>query len=229
MLFSKPLTLKPDTPSSHPALEKPIADARVSAGIGYGESKWVAETLLLRAREAAGLRATVVRVGQMAGDTRVGGWNKQEWVGAIVRLGQIVHALPMRDEPVTWVPVDTAAAALIDMARSEEPVFNLVAPVSSDWQTVFGAFAERLNLPLIKYDEWAARVLAAADSDISAEDVQPFALASFFQAGNFGEGALVSTIRACEVSPTLAKMSPIGKQDVALYVDFWEKIGFLRS
>lgn len=223
------LTPITDTPANQIALEEPIKDPRSCAGLGYGESKWVAESLLLRAREAVGLRTATVRVGQIAGDTRVGGWNKQEWVGAIARLGQIVKALPERDEPVTWIPVDIVATALVDMARSEDPVFNLVAPVASDWRTVFGAFAEHLGLPLIKYDEWVSRVTAAAETNTSAEDIQPFALARFFQVGNFGEGALVSTERACEASPALASMAPISEQDVALYVNFWRKIGFLRG
>ncbi|KZV64715.1 hypothetical protein PENSPDRAFT_690491 [Peniophora sp. CONT] len=115
------------------------------------------------------------------------------------------------------------------MARSEEPVFNLVSPVPSDWQTVFGAFAKRLSLPLIKYDEWAARVSAAAEANTREEDMQPLALADFFQAGMFGEGTAISTERACQVSPALAKMSPIGEKDVALYVGYWTKIGFLHA
>lgn len=211
------------------ALEEPIRDPKLAAGIGYGESKWVAETLLLRAREAVGLRAATVRVGQISGDTRVGGWNKQEWVGAIARLGQIVRALPDRDEPISWVPVDIVATALIDMARSEKPVFNLVAPTPSDWKTVFGAFSQQLGLPLIKYDEWTACVSAAAESNTNNEDVQPLALADFFRAGVFGEDAKISTVRACEASPALANMSPVGAKDVALYLDFWKRIGFLHA
>lgn len=216
-------------PSNSPALERPIWNPRLCVGMGYGESKWVAETLLLRAHEAVGLRTGIVRVGQIAGDTRVGGWNKQEWVGAIARLSQIVKAIPDRDEPVSWVPVDIVAAALIDMARTEEPVFNLVAPTPSDWKTVFGAFAQRLDLPIIGYEEWIARVSAAAESNTSEENVQPFALAGFFQAGVFGEGTAISTERACKASPALAHMSPIGEKDVLLYMDFWKRIGFLHA
>ncbi|VDB85408.1 unnamed protein product [Peniophora sp. CBMAI 1063] len=216
-------------PENQIALEEPILDARLSAGIGYGESKWVAETLLLRARDAVGLRASTVRVGQIAGDTRVGGWNKQEWVGAIARLGQMVHAIPERDEPISWVPVDVVATTLIDMTRSEEPVFNLVAPVPSDWKTVFGAFAKQLNLPLMAYDKWTSRVSAAAETYTGDRDVQPLALADFFQAGKFGEGTTISTERACKASPALANMSPIGEKDVTLYLDFWKRIGFLNA
>lgn len=80
------------------AREKPIMDPRISASIGYAESKWIAETIVLNALREIGLRASVVRVGQLAGDTRYGGWNKQEWVGAITRVSQIVQAFPERTE-----------------------------------------------------------------------------------------------------------------------------------
>jgi thioester reductase-like protein len=87
-----------DHPTDKVALEEPVADPRISAGIGYGESKYVAEAIVLGARKTVGLRGGTVRVGQIAGDTQIGGWNKQEWVGAIARCSQLVGALPMRED-----------------------------------------------------------------------------------------------------------------------------------
>ena len=69
--------------------------------MGYAESKWVSESILLNARETTGANTATVRVGQLSGDTRVGGWNKQEWVGAIARAGQIVKSFPERDAEVS--------------------------------------------------------------------------------------------------------------------------------
>ncbi|KZV68636.1 acetyl-CoA synthetase-like protein [Peniophora sp. CONT] len=229
ILFVSSLSVFLNAPADRPALEEPVSDARDTVSLGYGESKWVAETMLLRAREAVGLRATAVRVGQLAGDTRIGGWNKWEWVGAIARLGQIVKALPDLDEQITWVPVDIAATALIQMIRSEEPVFNLVAPNPSNWRSVFGTFAKRLNVPLIEYDEWAARVVVAAEANTREEDVQPLALSDFFRVGSFGEKIKISAERACEASPALANMAPIGEKDALLYLNFWEGIGHLHA
>ena len=207
-----------------PVLEEPIADARVALGMGYAEGKWVAEAILLRAYAKIGLRMAIARVGQLAGDTRLGGWNKQEWVGAIVRLSEVVGAIPDCDESITWVPVDIAATALIDIARSDtgESVYHLVAPIPSNWRTVFGTFAQHIGVPLIPYNEWSARVTSAAESNTREADAQPLALASFFQSGQPANKSRISNVRACRVSHALASMPMLGPHDALLYLRFWE-------
>ncbi|KAI0031502.1 acetyl-CoA synthetase-like protein [Vararia minispora EC-137] len=217
-------------PTDAPALEQPIKDPRISAGMGYGESKWVSETILLNAREQVGLRSGVVRVGQVSGDTRIGGWNKQEWVGAIAKASQLVGALPSRgSEAVSWVPVDIVAAALIEMARSNEPVLHLNAPKPATWDTIFGAFARGLGLPLIPYDEWVARVSAAAEANTREEHVSAFALTDFFKKAHFGEDAVMALDRSMKTSSTLAHMTPLGEQDAMRYLEYWRRIGHLNA
>jgi len=218
------------------AMEELIADPRVAAGLGYGESKWVAETILLNARKAVGLRTTVVRVGQLSGDTRVGGWNEKEWVPAMVRASQIVGALPERDDTVSWVAVDVAAVSLIEMTRApaEHAVFNLVAPKPTQWTTLIRAFAARLRLPLAPYAEWSARLSAAAVEEretgaARARDAgraQVLALAEFFRA-DVRENA-VSTARAVAVAPALAGAAQLGEEDAGRWLAFWEKAGFIK-
>lgn len=66
--------------------------------MGYGESKWVAENLLIQASKETGLRTHVVRVGQLCGDSIVGAWNEKEWLPAMVRGSQILGAVPQMDE-----------------------------------------------------------------------------------------------------------------------------------
>lgn len=70
----------------------------LAVGQGYGESKWVTERVLSRAAESTGLRTTSVRVGQLSGDTRVGGWSTSEWVPAIVRVSKKLGCAPKRED-----------------------------------------------------------------------------------------------------------------------------------
>lgn len=86
-----------DSPAS-PILELPITDPKIAAGGGYSASKWVSETILLRAMKERGLRANVVRVGQLCGDLEKGGWNEKEWVPALVKGSQALGAFPERVE-----------------------------------------------------------------------------------------------------------------------------------
>lgn len=76
------------------AREVPQSDASVAHGLGYTESKWVAEQLIDCASNASGFQALVVRVGQMCGG-RGGSWNTKEWVPALVRTSVALGAVPL--------------------------------------------------------------------------------------------------------------------------------------
>ena len=73
--------------------ETPIVDPRVAIGGGYTESKWVSETMLMRAAQQTPLRPTIVRLGQLTGD-RNGSWNEREWFPSIVKSSAAVNCLP---------------------------------------------------------------------------------------------------------------------------------------
>ena len=83
--------------SKTPAAEEPIQDAQTVVGMGYGESKWVAERVLDRAAKTTALRPVIVRIGQLSGGKN-GSWNTTEWIPAVVRSGEVVKALPASDE-----------------------------------------------------------------------------------------------------------------------------------
>lgn len=54
--------------------------------------------MLGRAARETGLRTTVVRAGQLCGDTRVGGWNVKEWVPAMVRASKLLGCVPAKED-----------------------------------------------------------------------------------------------------------------------------------
>jgi thioester reductase-like protein len=69
----------------------------MAAGFGYGESKWVTENICQRISESTGLISSIVRVGQLCGDTD-GRWNVKEWVPALIKAGKAIGSLPSRNE-----------------------------------------------------------------------------------------------------------------------------------
>ena len=86
----------PET-SKSPACETIDVDPALAYGTGYSESKWITEQLFARAAER-GLRATSVRVGQVSGDQRMGGWSTTEWVAVLVRTSQRLGCIPSKEE-----------------------------------------------------------------------------------------------------------------------------------
>lgn len=64
--------------------ESAFFDFSVPSAMGYGESKYVAEQLLEKARKISRVSAAICRVGQLAGPVvKRGIWNKQEWLPSV--------------------------------------------------------------------------------------------------------------------------------------------------
>lgn len=68
--------------------EQALSDLAAAGGAGYGQSKLVAENVLLAARERCGVDVTVCRVGQIAGPVREGHrrggeWSRREWFPSV--------------------------------------------------------------------------------------------------------------------------------------------------
>jgi thioester reductase-like protein len=91
------LLLYPDSSSDQVAPEAPVPPS-LAAGFGYGESKWVAENICQKISEATGLASSLIRVGQLSGDTDSGRWNVKEWVPALVKAGKEIGSLPSSNE-----------------------------------------------------------------------------------------------------------------------------------
>ncbi|KAH9911783.1 acetyl-CoA synthetase-like protein [Epithele typhae] len=231
MLFVSSAGVLRNHSSAVPAAELIETPPELAVGAGYSESKWVAEQLLWRASQHTGLSTTSVRVGQVSGDQRAGGWSVTEWVPALVRISQKLGCMPSRDENLTWVPVDVAAAALLEMTRSRAPVLHLRSPRPVPWDIVFAPMAARLRVPLVPYAEWLARVeadAAAAARDGSGHDAA-HSLLAFLGSARMGgaEGALdVSEAVGC--SKALADVAPLSGEDAERYLGFWDKVGFVR-
>ncbi len=65
----------------------------VAAGMGYSESKWVAEKILEIASRNTTLRPITVRVGQLSGGLN-GAWNVKEWLPSMIRSSVSLGCLP---------------------------------------------------------------------------------------------------------------------------------------
>ncbi|THU95441.1 hypothetical protein K435DRAFT_612509, partial [Dendrothele bispora CBS 962.96] len=69
-------------------------DPEFALGTGYGESKWVAEQVLIYAASFNGLKTSILRIGQLSGSRNNGSWNVTDWLPRIVQSGPMLQMLP---------------------------------------------------------------------------------------------------------------------------------------
>lgn len=170
-----------------PILECPIPSLSHASDMGYARSKLVAEQIVLNAGEYAGARSRVLRIGQIVGDTKFGIWNESDAIPMMIRSALRLKALPeMRDDNdfCSWIPVDTTAAAILDLSRISDPripnqregedeamVYNLVSPHTFSWTTELlpqletaGLIFERISLAA-----WIDRLRDIVDQEEGGE------------------------------------------------------------
>ncbi|KAL2876832.1 hypothetical protein SGCOL_007855 [Colletotrichum sp. CLE4] len=125
--------------------EGPVSTPAWAQGTGYARSKWVSEHLTRNASLSAGAPARVLRIGQLVGDSKVGEWNTTEGIPLMIRTAVTLGSLPNLDEEMTWLPVDHAATAILELVnayttrqpseRDNDPdlVYHILNPTRFHW------------------------------------------------------------------------------------------------
>ena len=104
----------------------------------------MSEQICRNAARDAGALTRILRIGQIVGDGRLGLWNDNEAIPLMIRSALTLKALPALDEVESWLPVDTLAATILDLAgistgitpasdSDTELVYNLENPRTFSW------------------------------------------------------------------------------------------------
>ncbi|KAH7340351.1 hypothetical protein B0J17DRAFT_315649 [Rhizoctonia solani] len=151
--------------------EEYIKRSTIAPGFGYGESKYVAERVL-EAANVAGLETCIIRLGQLSGDRVSGSWSKTDWFPSVLASSLTIGHLPDAIGSVSWVPLDVAAQALLDVCNhtsTDLPLVTHIAhPQPSPWpelmKSVVRAAKVELGkeLKLTSFYEWNRKVTEMA-------------------------------------------------------------------
>lgn len=109
--------------------DTPLAHAD-HLSVGYVESKWVAEQLLLQAARQ-GLPVAIYRAADISGDRVHGAWNIATEMCAMKKFVVDTGKAPVAELPLDYTPVDVFAAAVAHIAATSLPqgeVYHLTNP-----------------------------------------------------------------------------------------------------
>jgi len=145
--------------------------------VGYVESKWVAEALLLGAARQ-GLPVAVYRAADISGDRRTGAWNTSTEMCAMKKFIVDTGMSPVAELPLDYTPVDCFAAAVAHIAGSRLPqgeVYHLTNPGKAN----VSVLAERLRahgheVREVPWAEWVERIAEIAVEE-PGHPMTPFA------------------------------------------------------
>ncbi|KAJ3558403.1 hypothetical protein NM688_g950 [Phlebia brevispora] len=238
LLFTSSMGIFRKLPAAVPALEDPIKDADICVGSGYSESKWIAEQILLSARDKIGVKSVICRLGQISGGFN-GYWNEREWFPSIVKSAVDLKCIPHieSDPVVTWLPAYEMALVLAQLRNCEEPVLHIAHPKPVSWSTLVEPIAAEIGVQLVPYATW----LSALEQARPTGDVSDFEklrrnpalrLMDHFRTVELGDGReplggiQLDVSKALQQAPVLG-FPPLTPEWAGKWVKAWRECGFL--
>ena len=239
--FCSSVSTASGTPKPAVIPERAIEDLRYSQATGYGRSKLVTEHIVRNAMKSTNLHARVLRIGQLSGDTQSAIWNDTEAIALMIRSALTVKALPALHERPSWLPVDSCAAAVVELSANmnrvddEDLVYHLVNPCTFSWQSdLFPALKAHEDLPdfdVVSPREWLQRLEGSEQDPTKNPSIK---LIDFWRA-KYGsvetlqevhddepKGLVFESSRTVEECPSLgAIQDPVSDGLVKRYVDVW--------
>jgi amino acid adenylation domain-containing protein/thioester reductase-like protein len=145
-------------------------------GIGYVETKYVAEELLRNAGRA-GLPVAIYRPLDIVGDLRSGTWNTATEMCALIRFMTDTGLAPDIDLPLDFVPADICAAAIRHVSTRIGAI-GVTYHLSSPAYALLGSLVDRLaehgyQVEAIPYSEWVGELVKHA-ADNPGHPMTPF-------------------------------------------------------
>ena len=116
LYFCSSIAAASGTPIPATIDETYIKELKHAQNMGYARSKLVTENIVKAAAEKTDMNATVLRVGQIIGDSRTGLWNSTEAIPLIIRSATTIGALPELEETPSWLPSDIVAKSILEVA-----------------------------------------------------------------------------------------------------------------
>lgn len=146
-------------------------------GVGYAESKWVAEHLVQNAAKA-GLPVAIYRAADVSGHSSRGTWNTTTEMCCMKRFIRDIGAIPHAELPMDYTPVDIFADALVHIA-THEPADGRVYHLTNPHKSHISLLQERLQarghtVDEMPWDDWVARMIDLAVTD-PEHPMTPFA------------------------------------------------------
>jgi len=191
-IFCSSISAALGTPAPALIPEAPIQSLEQVSQTGYAASKLVGERIVQAAVEKHGASATILRIGQVVGDTKAGVWNDNEAFPLIIRSAVTMGVLPELEMACQWLPIDTLAESVLEIAglrnghtngvagaeneRRGQLVYNLLSPHTFSWNRDLLSVLHATELPAfeaVSFESWLAQLHKLSLTTSSSTDGKP--------------------------------------------------------
>lgn len=135
--------------------------------LGYSQSKWVAEKIVMLARDR-GIPICIYRPPFISGHTQTGVWNTDDIICRLIKGCIQMGSTPSLDFKLDLSPVDYVSKAIVYLSRQQESLgkaFHLNNPHCIDWNSLFKAVGSLgYKIEKISYKDWQIKLKNITES-----------------------------------------------------------------
>ncbi|KDM91763.1 hypothetical protein EA58_09635 [Photobacterium galatheae] len=145
--------------------ETPLHEQRHLAESGYAASKWVAEGMVLQARQQ-GIPCHIFRLGRVAAHSQTGQCAAQDILARYLQTCRQLGQYPEDEKTEKMIPVDTAVKAMVALSlrQARQPQdFHLIGRDQLGWNQILQY--SPWSLKRVPFPEWLAIVGQHSQSD----------------------------------------------------------------
>lgn len=139
-----------------------LEGARKGLGSGYGQTKWVAEKLMMSVM-AKGVKGSIIRPGYIVGDSQTGVGNTDDFLWRLVKGCIQLGKVPKISNIVNMCPVDYVASSVISVLSSPEnfgQVYHMWNPHRFRFDDLFGHIKVIYpHIVITDYIEWRSSLM----------------------------------------------------------------------
>jgi myxalamid-type nonribosomal peptide synthetase MxaA len=153
-------------PQGYQEKDEPKSGANLANG--YAQSKWVAEKLVSLAGDR-GFQVTVYRPATVAGDSRSGIWNTEDFLCRLIKGCIQMGYAPAERVRMDMAPVDYMSRAIVSLSLLPGSIggcfhLNHPSPPYSD-QLIGGFSRSGYRLECIPYRDWVKKIVEAGEAN----------------------------------------------------------------
>ncbi|KAJ2602780.1 large subunit of alpha-aminoadipate reductase [Coemansia sp. RSA 1722] len=209
-----------------------LEGSRTGLGTGYGQSKWVAEKLLMHARKD-GFPVTIVRPGYVLGHSQTGATNTDDFIWRLAKGCVELAESPVMNNAVNLCPVDYVARVVVESVSQPRALSHLVYHVFNRerfrFQNLFDQMrAYGYQVRDVEYMQWRTHLMeyTLANNDSALYPLLHYVLDDLptsTKSPDLDDSHTVELLSSSGVS------CPRMQDLVGLYLSYLVKAGFLAT
>jgi thioester reductase-like protein len=203
---------------------------------GYSQSKWVAEKLVMLARDR-GVPVCVYRPALITGHSQTGVWNTDDVLCRAIKSSIELRAAPEAEARLNLVPVDYVSKAVVRLSTRAESVgrvFHLAHSRPVPWSELV-TWIRSFGYPMqpVPYEKWRAQLLELGRfKENAAYFLLPLFSLSLSQAGprvvrNIPEFDCQNTLTGLAATSIACPL--VDKQVFESYFSYFMRTGFMHA